>query len=211
MNTVEDITQETDKNPSIELIMKATDMATEYSEGVKDVMIRGKDVVAKRDEQIQSIMNDGRQEGVSNDKIRDLIETELKKVGLSDRTIRRALPDELKQSSMIRDQSYRSSKQVEPPKQMIVPPPIPVPDKPIPVVEERLPLPSIVEEPREIAQDPSTTKPVVPPQKREQVIQCPLKVMSRGIAYQAWITVRISIPEHKVKLDPIDRMDIVKA
>lgn len=42
------------------------------------------------------------------------------------------------------------------------------------------------------------------------VIQCPLKVMSNGNAYQVMVTVRIAAG-HKVKLDPIQRMDIVKA
>ena len=203
---VEDNKENIDKNPSIDLKMKVANMVRSYG-----------NAIVERDRIMSEILEQAKTEGISNEQIKSMIMTEMRNAGISDRSIYRVLPDELKNKKIQEAIKTRDKPQ---PVQEYVPKKIerPTPQeqeyidsiepKPsIPVVEERLP--PVIEESKEI--EPSTTKPVVSPQKREQVIQCPLKVMSRGIAYQVWVTVGISIPEHKVKLDPIDRMDIVKA
>lgn len=83
--TVEDIKQETNKNPSDELI-----------EMIDSLVMTYKVTTEERDKQVKAIIEKGRAEELSDKQIRGLIETSLHKHGLSDRTIYRALPDELK-------------------------------------------------------------------------------------------------------------------
>ena len=94
--TVDNIVQETNKNPSDELIGMIDSMVMTY-----------KVTTEERDRQVKAIIEKGRLEGLEDKQIGDLIRIALKKHGLSDRTIRNALPDELKDKKMQQVRAHR--------------------------------------------------------------------------------------------------------
>lgn len=185
---VQDSKQREYNNPSDELIQMIDTLVLTY-----------KRTVEERSKFVQAIIDQGRAEGLEDMQIRGLIETALKKHGLSDKTIVRALPQELKHTSMIRDQSHRTKQIVEEePKPVIEY--VPKPAEPEP---EPLPPPPL----NVITQEQAIQEQEQP--VRISVIQCPLRVNTDHGPYTAMITVRISA-DRKVKLDPINRSDIVK-